>query len=267
MQQPDQEILTLQEMAGYLRIAERSVLRMAQAGELPGTKVASQWRFMRSVVDDWLINRMREVPRGRLVDLIESGDGALPLSRLGSTGLVNLEIRPGSKREVLDQLIEPLVRAGLLADREDFLQGLLAREELVSTGLENGVALPHLREPQEYPFREPLLAVGVCREGTEFDALDGRPTRLFLLACATTLESHLKLMARIALVLRRPGLVARLVEAPSAVQVMALLLEAEQRLREEAASEIRPLEEGERHLPDPGVRPLGEDGRHPASPE
>ncbi len=232
-QPPDQEILTLQEMAGYLRIAERSVLRMAQAGELPGTKVASQWRFMRSVVDDWLINRMREVPRDRLVDLIESGDGTLPLARLTTAALVTLDIRPGSKREVLDRLIDPLDRAGLLADRRDFLQRLLAREELVSTGLEDGVALPHLREPQECPFRAPLVAVGVCRAGTEFDALDGRPTHLFLLACAPILQAHLKIMARIALLLRQPGLVSRLVAASTPVQVIALLLEAEQSLRTE----------------------------------
>ncbi len=234
-QPPDPEILTLQEMAGYLRVAERSILRMAQAGELPGIKVASQWRFMRSVVDDWLINRMREVPGGRLVDLIQAGEASLPLSRLASPDLVNLAIRPGSKRAVLDQLIEPLARGGLLADRQDFLARLLAREELISTGLENGVALPHLREPRECAIGRPVLAIGVCPQGTEYDSLDGRPTHLFLLACSLTLQEHLKNMARIALLLRRPGLVGRMVAAPSPDRLLALLQEAEQSLREEGA--------------------------------
>lgn len=226
-QNRDEEILTLQEMASYLKIAERSVLRMAQSGEIPGTKVASQWRFMRSVVDDWLINRMREVPPDSLVRLIESGEITMPLSRLASPDLMNLEIRPGPKREVLDQLIAPLDRRGLLPDRPGFLSRLLAREDLVSTGLERGLAIPHLRDPEECPFREPRLAIGVCRPGTEFDSLDGEPTRLFLLACAPSLQAHLKIMARIALLMRIPQIVDRLTAAGDPVQVLRLLLEAE----------------------------------------
>jgi excisionase family DNA binding protein len=67
----DKKIMTLAEMADYLKVAKRSLLRMAQRGDIPATKVASQWRFMRTVVDDWLITRMKALPDRELQTLID----------------------------------------------------------------------------------------------------------------------------------------------------------------------------------------------------
>ena len=58
------EVMTLEEVAEYLQVSQKSILRMAQSGKIPAAKVASQWRFMRSVVDDWLMAQM-EIPSVR----------------------------------------------------------------------------------------------------------------------------------------------------------------------------------------------------------
>ena len=78
----EKKIMTLGEMADYLKVAKKTLLKMAQHGDIPATKVASQWRFMRSVVDDWLITRMKTLPDRELENLIDSEKLPVPLSAL-----------------------------------------------------------------------------------------------------------------------------------------------------------------------------------------
>jgi PTS system nitrogen regulatory IIA component len=223
MMSENDKIMTLGEMADYLRIAKRSLLRMAQRGDIPGTKIASQWRFMRSVIDDWMISRMKSLPRGELEKLVQTERLPLPLYRLLPPELVRLDIRPGSKQAVLEQLIELLARAGLIVDRQGFLQKLLEREEMVSTAIFPGIALPHFRKPEECPLPEPRIALGVCRQGTDFDSLDGRPTFALFLIGANNVVLHLKIIAELALLFRRPDLIERLRSAREARQALEAL--------------------------------------------
>jgi len=53
--------MTLAEMAEYLKVSQKTIVRMVHAGKLPGAKVASQWRFVRAAIDDWLNTRMQNM--------------------------------------------------------------------------------------------------------------------------------------------------------------------------------------------------------------
>jgi PTS system nitrogen regulatory IIA component len=219
----DDNVMTLAEMADYLKIAKRSLLRMAQAGDIPGTKIASQWRFMRSVIDDWMISRMKNLPAGELEKLIQSDKVPLPLYRLLPVELVGMDVRPGAKKQVLEQLLDVLAAGGLSVDRRVFLTKLLDREDMVSTAIFPGIALPHFRKPEECPLAEPRIVLGICRQGTDFDSLDGRPTHVFFLICAGNVVVHLKIIAELALLFRRSSLVEELLAAAdpaSALQVL-----------------------------------------------
>ena len=219
------KIMTLSEMADYLKIAKRSLLRMAQRGDLPATKVASQWRFMRSVVDDWLISRMKALPDRELETLIKSDKLPLPLSALLRPGLVRLDIENSDKEEVLELLTELLVREKLLEeDAISFRKKLKQREEMVSTAIFPGIAIPHFRKPEECPVTEPRIVVGISRTGVDFNSLDGQPTYLFFLICANQVILHLKIIAELALVFRRPDLVKKLKNSRDPRQVLEILL-------------------------------------------
>jgi len=219
------KIMTLSEMADYLKIAKRSLLRMAQRGDLPATKVASQWRFMRSVVDDWLISRMKALPDRELETLIKSDKLPLPLSALLRPGLVRLDIENSDKEEVLELLTELLVREKLLEeDATSFRKKLKQREEMVSTAIFPGIAIPHFRKPEECPVTEPRIVVGISRTGVDFNSLDGQPTYLFFLICANQVILHLKIIAELALVFRRPDLVKKLKNSRDPRQVLEILL-------------------------------------------
>lgn len=217
------KIMTLSEMAEYLKVAKRSLLRMAQRGDIPATKVASQWRFMRSVVDDWLISRMKAMPDHELEELVESEGFPLPLAALFRPELVRLDIRDGTKERVLAQLVEPLEQARLVADSRYLLEKLIEREEMVSTAIFPGIAIPHVRKPEECPVAETRVVVGVSRQGVDFDSLDGRPTRALFLICADQVIVHLKIIAELALLFRRPRLLQELVAAQNPREALKVL--------------------------------------------
>jgi excisionase family DNA binding protein len=222
--QDNGKTMTLSQMADYLRIAKRSLLRMAQRGDIPATKVASQWRFMRSVVDDWLIERMKSLPDRELETLIESERLPVPLPALLRPELTRLDIEGVGMKRVFELLTDLLVREKLLQDQEDFIDKLMEREEMVSTAIFPGIAIPHARKPEECPVAEPRIVLGVSRGGIDFNSLDGQPTYLFCLICANQSILHLKIIAELALIFRRPDLVENVRRAESPDQVLQILL-------------------------------------------
>jgi len=94
---------------------------------------------------------------------------------------------------------------------------------MVSTAIFPGVAIPHPRNPEESLVKRPAVALGICREGSEFDSLDMEPTFVFFLVCAGNELLHLKLIAELALLLRKTDLVRRLTAATGPTDAVAEL--------------------------------------------
>jgi nitrogen PTS system EIIA component len=224
----DTEIMTLSEVAAYLKIAEKTVSRMIIRNEIPCTKVASQWRFMKSMIDDWLISRMNVVPQNDLARILESPEGIIPFSRIITDELILTNVKPGPKKEILLQLIDPLVDLEVVDDRDEFLRKLLAREKMVTTGIGRGVAIPHLRHPKENPGGGPRMVIGICPEGTDYDALDGEDTHLFFLLLSDSETLHLRILAKLNGILREQNFIKTFVSAPKG-EHLKLFLEAEKR--------------------------------------
>lgn len=224
------EIMTLTEIAKYLKVSEKTVLRMVQAGEFPGVKVSNQWRFVRAMVDAWLSARMVVAPRSSLMDVIGTAACLVPMTRLVSLRRILPAVRPGDKADILSQLVVPLEADGLLSDASAYHRLLLAREEIVSTAIGPGFAIPHVRDPAETPVAPPCIVLGICREGADFGALDGRKTFVFAMPCAGSEAVHLQLLAQISLLLRNPDVLKQLGAAQTREAVMALLAAADQEM-------------------------------------
>jgi excisionase family DNA binding protein len=222
----DSEIMTLSEVAAYLKIAEKTVSRMITRGEIPCTKVASQWRFMKSMIDDWLISRMNVVPQNDLAKILENPEGLIPFTRLTSEELILDNLKPGSKKEILSQLIVPLVQQEIVEDADDFLRKLLTREKMVTTGIGRGVAIPHLRHPKENPGGGPRMVVGICKTGTDYESMDGKQTHLFFLLVSDSEVVHLRVLAKLNQILREADFVTRLTNAKK-TDVLPILIEGE----------------------------------------
>lgn len=221
------EIMTLAEVAEYLKISEKSVTRMAKKGEIPVTKVASQWRFMRTVIDDWLISRMDLSPESDISGLIKKDEIPLYLSRLIKPEDIILNLIPGNKKSILKQLIQPLIINNRITDSNLYLSLLMDREDMVSTGIGNSIAIPHIRNPNQYPVT-PCIITGICKNGTSFDSLDNKNANIFFLICSDSEVVHLKIMAKLVTHTRNTTLIKELLACENEKDIISKIIEYEQ---------------------------------------
>ena len=215
--------MTLCEVAKYLQLAERTVLRMAQRGEIPAAKVASQWRFMRLLVQEWLVGQMQVYSPATSGGAVGPGQGLLPLSEVLHPDLMTFDLAGGPKESVLRQLVAPLLRTGFAKDTNQLLRSVLDRERMMTTAIGHGIAIPHPRRLMPGMFPEPAVALGICRDGADFDAIDDQLVHVFFLICATREELHLQLMANVSWLSRREGLITKLRHVSTPQQVTDLV--------------------------------------------
>jgi mannitol/fructose-specific phosphotransferase system IIA component (Ntr-type) len=126
------------------------------------------------------------------------------------------------KRSVIEALIDLIVASGHATDREAILAAVLDREAKGSTGLENGIAIPHARTTG---VSDVVVALGISRAGIDFDSVDGKPCHLVFLILAPPHEStkYLKALSAVALIGRDAALIHRLRSAESPKEVTAVL--------------------------------------------
>ena len=140
---------------------------------------------------------------------------------------VKIPLRATSKHDVLAELVDVLVASlSLTAERDEILQAVLERESVLSTGIGGGVALPHAK----YNGLEGLvMAAGASREPVEYEALDGRPVRLFflLLGPERVAGAHVRALSRVSRIVQNESLRRRLVAATDGEEFIRILGEAE----------------------------------------
>lgn len=148
------------------------------------------------------------------------------LSELLTPDRVRVPLQGAGKEDLLRELVGVLHRSGAVDDAEAVLDGVRKREEVLSTGVGSGVAIPHCKCGGVPAL---AMAAGVTRQPVDYDALDGQPVRLFFLLVAPeeAAGQHVKALSRISRMVRRDDFRERLAAAASADEFVALLAEAE----------------------------------------
>jgi len=134
------------------------------------------------------------------------------------------ELRSKNKREVLEELTGALLNCKANLDKEALVAVLLERERLGSTGIGDGIAIPHGKVQD---LDELVLSFGRSTEGIEFDSMDGRPTHLFFLLIAPENSAgiHLRALAKISRLLKSGQFRQRLLEAESSEALFQVIQE------------------------------------------
>lgn len=122
----------------------------------------------------------------------------IKISNVISAAAVEVSLKGADKQAVIEELLDILVRAGQLdpAKRPQALKDLLSREATMSTGMQDGIALPHAKSEA---VSKPVCAVGVKKEGIDFDSLDKKPSKIFVLTLSPVKspKPYLQFMAEI----------------------------------------------------------------------
>lgn len=146
----------------------------------------------------------------RIVDLLKADTILLPLSA-------------STKEEALDRLIAKLAEAGRLTSKEEMKKAILAREAQGSTGIGEGIAIPHAKTAA---VKIPSIAFGLSQEGVDYDSLDQQKAHLFFMIAATedADEAHLETLAQLSQMLMDESFRKELMQAETKEQVLEISL-------------------------------------------
>ena len=139
---------------------------------------------------------------------------------------IELSGKASDKADVIRQMVDLMVRRGNISDREAYEKGVFAREEESTTGIGDGIAIPHCKSDA---VKAPGLAAMVLPDGVEFDALDGQPVHLIFLIAAPNTEDnvHLEVLARLSELLMDSDFIDALLHAGSKEEFLAVIDKAE----------------------------------------
>ena len=212
------EILTIEEVARYLRVSERTVYEWAQKGEIPAGKIGTVWRFKKDDIESWVDERLASsktsVPKQHKI---------VTESFLSPDRVVLLDY--ASKHDVLVMMSEVLAKAPQVKNSAELLDAILKREALMSTAVGRGIAIPHVRLSS---VTDLVMAVGISkRDILDFDAVDGNPVRLvFMIAAANNQHDYyLQTISHFSAKLRNDELKSKLLNSTDPMEIYALLCE------------------------------------------
>lgn len=197
----EKKYITAREVARLMGVPLVTVSRWAHQGKIPCRLDGSDYVFNRVRIISWA--------RSHQFYIQETGAGAAEPKPPSGFGLKESIQRGGIYYHVaghdIYSALENAVKLLKLpphTDREKLLNELINREEIASTGIGNGVAIPHPRRPFDLSLPDPFIAVFFLKEEIEYNSLDGKPVSVLFVIFSPTTKIHLKLLARLSYCLR-----------------------------------------------------------------
>jgi len=137
---------------------------------------------------------------------------------------ISLCLKSETKEEIVAEMVDLLVSAGQVKDRDAAFEAVMERERQMSTGMQHGVAIPHGKTDK---LDNMAVALGLKPEGLDFEALDGEPSRIFIMTVSSKLRAgpHIQFLAAIGKVLNSASVRQRLLQAGSEEEIREILCE------------------------------------------
>lgn len=135
---------------------------------------------------------------------------------------INLNLKAQTKQEIIDEMVEILYQGGKLNDKEEYKKAILAREAQSSTGLEEGIAIPHAKTSA---VKVPSIAFGLSKNGVDYESLDGESSKLFFMiaAPANASDTHIEILSKLTTMLLNDEIRERLLEVKTEQEVIDIL--------------------------------------------
>jgi PTS system nitrogen regulatory IIA component len=193
--------LSIKDLTELLNVSEKTVRRWIKQGTIPAYRIQGQYRFNKAEILEWATSRKINLAANIFTE--PEGVPVLGLSEALAAGGIFYRVTGSDKESALKAVVEN-IRLPDDADRALLLQFLLAREAVASTGIGDGIAIPHVRNPLVLNVHQPIMTLCFLEKAIEFLSLDGQPVFCLFTIVAPTVRSHLYLLSRLAFALRNP---------------------------------------------------------------
>jgi PTS system nitrogen regulatory IIA component len=226
--------LTVNEAAKLLNTTEAAIYRWVKQDAIPCHRVNDSYRFHKAELLEWATGRGLSIspdafPASRRSVDLASGSFASALR----TGGIHYDVEGTDRESVLTAIVRRIPLAQEI-DRELLYDVLLAREALGSTGVGEGIAIPHVRSPVVLPANQPAISLCFLEKPIDFQAIDDRPVHTFFSLITLTIRSHLYLLSRLSFALQDSRFKQAILDRASAETILA------EASRLEMASSIAP---------------------------
>jgi PTS system nitrogen regulatory IIA component len=197
--------LTVRQAAEYLGVSEPTTRRWIRERGLPVHEVNERLYLNAVELWEWAVENGVPVSRSLLDHARRAPDDVPPISELLRTGGILYDIDARTKRDLLRQFVSRLPLPPE-QDRETLLRVLEAREAMGSTGVGDGIAIPHVRNPIVLHLDHAFVTLGLLHQPVDFEAIDHKPVHALFMVVSPTVPVHLRILAQLGFVLRDPEL-------------------------------------------------------------
>jgi PTS system nitrogen regulatory IIA component len=232
--------ITVREAASYFDVEEATVRRWIAERDLPVHRVSERLHLNAIEVWEWAVEHDIPVSRSLLDEARRTPEEVPALSRLLRDGGIHRRIESGDKTSTLAHIVQQLPLPGDI-DRDHLLAILEAREAMGSTGIGDGIAIPHVRNPILLHVERPQVSLFLLGEPVDFDAVDHEPVHSVFLVISPSVPSHLRILAQLGFALRDPGL-RELLRCQAADDVLLARIEELDRRAAERPATLRSAE-------------------------
>jgi len=211
----EDDILTIEEVAKYLRVSERTVYDWAQKGEIPAGKIGTVWRFKKSEIEKWVNERLSS-------NIKEESNPEVIVKNILSPDRI-VFINHTTKRDALVELANNLSTAPQVKYSDELVTEILKREELMSTAIGRGIAIPHVRLSS---VTDLVMSVGICKKDIiDYQSIDEIPVRILIMIAAAYNQHtyYLQTLSFFSSKLKEKALRDKLLDASTPEEVYALL--------------------------------------------
>jgi PTS system nitrogen regulatory IIA component len=218
--------LSVRDAARILNVSEKSVYRWIKQQIIPSYRINDQFRFNRAELLEWATSRRIQVSPDIFT---EDRAGATPLPSLTEalrSGGVAYRVGGKDQATALRSVVD-ILNLPDEVDREFLYQVLLARETLGSTGVGNGIAIPHVRNPVVLHVTRPTVTLCFLDNAIDFGAIDGQPVNTLFTLISPSVRAHLHLLSRLTFVLNSGDFRDAVRRQASREELMAALERAE----------------------------------------
>jgi nitrogen PTS system EIIA component len=217
-------VISVRDAAKLLNVPENTVFRWVSEGKLPCHRVGEQYCFERRELYDFAIRE--HLPPVPLVQQEESLPQQETVALALERGGVFQGVRGTTKHEVLHNALS-LIRGLDRSTIEPLFELFMAREDIASTGIGDGIAIPHAHGPLIGYVNDPILSLSFLEQPIEYGALDGKPVNALFLLISPSVNSHLRILAKLAYLLRSGHCRDAVLEGTPPETILSLFKETE----------------------------------------
>jgi nitrogen PTS system EIIA component len=233
--------LTVRDVAKLLNVSEKTIYRWVSNGEIPSYRLKEQYRFSKAEILEWATAKRMPLSE-EMLSPPEEDTAPLPdVAQAIKAGGIFYRVGGADKASVLKSIVDTL-RLPDDVDRDFLLRILLAREAQGSTGIGEGIAIPHVRNPIVLAGASPSITLSFLENPIDFGAIDGVPVRILFTIISSTIRMHLHLLSRLAFILHDADCKAAVIGEASRDELFAHFARVEGKLTSSGVATSTPAE-------------------------